>query len=165
MLCSYAPFMRSTPVLALLLALPVSTLVAPGAAVAATHNRTAPCRLIGTRTASKYLGAKATAYPQTANDGTKLCLYVASTGRLEVEKGARSNWVSASAATSPPGTVIKSKPALGENGELVYNTRKKYRFALSGFERGTRYYSVYSQVIPPRKVFALAKIIHSKVAR
>jgi len=127
------------------------------------HRSTAPCRLIGTKTASTYLGAPAKAYPETANDGTRLCLYIASTGRLQVEKGSRSNWASPSLADSPPGTVIKPKPGLGENGVLVYDKKPKYRFADSGFEHGPHYYSVYSQVIPPRKVFALAKIIHNKV--
>ena len=90
-------------------------------------------------------------------------MYIASTGRLQVEDGARSNFAKASYATSPPGTVIKAEPSLGENGALVYNTRKAYHFADAAFEHGAYYYAVYSQVIPASQVLALAELVHKKV--
>lgn len=149
--------MRVAVLLALALAVPV-------AALSAARRAPAPCTLVGTKTASTYLHAPAKAYSERARDGVTLCLYIASTGRLQVEDGARSNFTKASLAMSPPGTVIKSEPSLGENGGLVYNTRKRYRFADAAFELGPYYYAVYSQPIPPAKVLALAELVHKKVA-
>lgn len=145
-------------------ALIVLALAAPATALSAVTGRPAPCTLIGTTTASKYLGAPATAYPERARDGTTLCLYIASTGRLQIEDGSRSNFSKPNPASNPPGTVIKRKPSLGENGALVYNKRRAYHFADAAFELGPYYYAVYSQAIAPAKVLALAKLVHKKVA-
>jgi hypothetical protein len=142
----------------------VLTLAVPAAALSAVRRAPAPCTLIATKTASAYLHAPAKAYPERARDGVTLCLYIASPGRLQIEDGSRSNFAKASLASSPPGTVIKREPSLGENGGLVYNTRKAYHFADAAFERGPYYYAVYSQAIPAAKVLKLAELVHKKVA-
>lgn len=54
--------------------------------------------------------------------------------------------------------------AAGENGELVYNTRKAYRIALAAFEHGAYYYTVDSQLLSAAKILALAEMVHKKVA-
>jgi hypothetical protein len=139
-------------------------LAVPAAALSAVRGARAPCTLVGTTTASTYLGAPAKAYPERARDGVTLCLYIASTGRLQIEDGSRSNFAKPNPALNPPGTVIKREPSLGENGALVYSTRKAFHFADAAFELGRYYYAVYSQAIPPAKVLALAKLVHKTVA-
>jgi hypothetical protein len=140
-------------------------LAVPVAALTAVRSAPKPCGLITTAMASIYLQAPAKPYPERAHDGGTICLYIARTGRLQIDDGPKSLASTPSAALSPPGTVIKKEPVLGSHGWWVYNTRPKYRFANAGFVVGPYEYDVYSQVIPPSGVFALAKMIHHKLTR
>ena len=138
-------------------------LAVPAAAVSAATHPPRPCSLVPLKTISADMGAPAKAYPERAHDGVTLCLYISSKGRAQVEDGSRSNFAKADPKSSPPGTVIRNEPSLGENGALVYNKKKKYRFADAAFEHGPFYYAVYSNLITPPKVLALAKLVHKKV--
>lgn len=139
-------------------------LAVPAAALSGVRAAPKPCGLIGTAAASQYLGAPARAFAERANDGGTICLYIASTGRLQIDDGPRSLASTPNPADDPPGTVIKREPVLGADGWLVYNTSKKYRFANVGFVLGAYEYDVYSQVIPPARVLGLATLIHRKLA-
>ncbi|HZS29682.1 MAG TPA: hypothetical protein VFA37_00340 [Gaiellaceae bacterium] len=150
--------MRIVAPLAVALALAV-----PAAALSAVRGAPKPCTLISKANASKLLKAPAKAYPARAHDGGTICLWIASTGRLQIDDGPSSLSSTPSAADSPPGTVIKKEPVLGPAGWWVYNTSKKYRFANAGFVLGAYEYDVYSQVVAPQSVFALAKLIHHKL--
>lgn len=149
--------MRLALVLALALAL-------PAAALSSVRSAPAPCALVPAKTVSKDLGAPAKPLSERANNGTKVCVYVASTGQLQIESGSRAEFVIASPAASPPGTVIKREPSLGENGELSYNTRKRHRFADAAFELGAYYIAVYSNTASATDVLALAELAHKKLA-
>jgi hypothetical protein len=140
-------------------------LVVSAAALSAVRGAPKPCTLLSTANASKLLKAQAKAYPERAHDGGTICLFIASTGRLQIDDGPSSLASTPSAALSPPGTVIKKEPVLGSQGWWVYNTRKKYRFANAGFVLGPYEYDVFSQVIAPTSIFALAKRIHHTLAR
>lgn len=151
--------MRLLAVVALML-----VLVGPAAALPGTRSTPNPCALLTTPVASAYLGAPAKGFATVSRSNARHCLYIASTGRLDLEIGSRSQWVSADPAMNPPGTVVKAEPQLGENGELVYNTRKAYRIALAAFEHGAYYYTVDSQLLSAAKILALAEMVHKKVA-
>lgn len=149
--------MRLTLLLALALAL-------PAAAVSAVRAAPAPCGLVATQTVAKYLGPSVNALSERANNGVKVCDYVSATGQLQIEAGSRNEFVKANPAIGPAGTVVKSEPSLGENGELSYNTRKRTRFADAAFEQGPYYFAVFSQAVPAPGVLAIAKLVHKKVA-
>lgn len=149
--------------LALLLVL---ALAVPAAALSAVEGAPNPCALVPATTVSKVMGAAAKPMLERANNGVRVCSYwaAATNGQLQIEAGSRSEFVKASPAGQPPGTVVKSEPGLGENGEFSYNTQKRYHFADAAFERGPYYFAVFSQAVRPAGVLALAKVVHQKVA-
>ena len=150
--------MRFAAPLVLALALAV-----PAAALSAVRGAPKPCALITAAQASAYLKAPAKAYPSRAHDGGTICLWIASTGRLQIDDGPKSLWSAPSASLNPPHTVMRKEPSLGPYAWFVYNT-KSYRFANVGWIQGAYEYDVYSQVVPPLRVLALAKLIHHKLA-
>jgi hypothetical protein len=137
------------------------TLVFPAAALSASGGAPDPCKLVTTQNASAALGAPAKPYPQVSRSGARHCLYIASTGRIDVEIGSGSEYVEASAATSPKGTVIRTLPHLGVNGGSVYVPLN--HLALAAFELGAYYYTVDSQQLRPSKVLALSELMLRKL--
>ena len=146
-----------------ILALAALALALPPTALSAGRAAPNPCRLLTTPMASAALGAPAKPYPSTSRSRAKHCLYIAASGRLDLEIGARAEYVKASSDTSPPGTVIKNL-SFGENGGLVYAPSGGHRhISLAAFELGSYYYSVYSEQLTPKKISALAKLVYDEL--
>lgn len=144
-------------------ALTALALAVPATALSESRVAPNPCSLLTASTASASLGTTAKPYLQTSRSGARICLYIAGAKRLTLEIGKRSEYVRASAATSPKGTVIKSLP-WGENGALVYAPSGPHtHISLAAFELGAYYYSVYSEQLSPIKIQKLSYLVYEKL--
>lgn len=146
-----------------LLALAALALAAPATALSAARVAPNPCSLLTAKTASTSLDATARPFLETSRSGARTCLYIAGAKRLTLEIGKRAEYVKASAATSPKGTVITNL-AWGENGVLVYAPSGPHtHISLAAFELGSYYYSVYSEQLSPARIRALSYLVYKQL--